>query len=371
MIIDATKKQGIVFRDGENLFGYCGWGSVAKDDNGVLYTVWSGNRVGHVCPFGRTYLSKSYDGGDTWSVPMVINDTPLDDRDAGIICLGGEKMLVSWFIHPARAYLEGHREGIMNANVDEGGKAILAAGLKNFEKYYDKPELGGSFVRVSEDGGNTWGETVKLPVSAPHGPIRLSDGSLFYMGTAMYTDAIPGGTNAAYVSRDDGKTWEKVGVPEEMVCANGFAFEEPHAIELPSGRILAVFRAEHWVEGEWDEPFTVVSTYSDDGGKTWSKMKHTGFCGSPPHLMLHSSGALICSVGRRKESYGERAYVSYDGGETWEDEYILSAGAENGDLGYPASVELADGSIFTMYYQKFAPEDGKNRSILYTKWNLK
>lgn len=370
MLIDAANNQGIIYRAPENVFGYNGWGSVCKDDNGVLYSVWSGNRIAHVCPFGRTYMSKSYDEGKTWSVPSVINDTPLDDRDAGIICLGGEKLLVSWFVHPAKSYLTHHRDGIVNANTDEGGKALLHAGLKNFEKYVDQPELGGSYIRISEDGGNTWGETVRVPVSAPHGPIRLSDGSLFYMGTAMYTDAIPKGTNAAYKSYDDGKTWEKVGVPEEMVCANGYAFEEPHAIELPSGRILAVFRAEHWVEGDWDQPFTVVTTYSDDGGKTWSTMKHTGICGAPPHLMMHSSGALICSVGRRCDPFGERAYVSYDCGETWEDEYILSY-SDNGDLGYPASVELSDGSIFTMFYQRFAPEDGKNRSILWTKWKLK
>ena len=66
-----------------------------------------------------------------------------------------------------------------------------------------------------------------------------------------------------------------------------------------------------------------------------------------------------------------RAFVSYDGGETWEDEYFLSRDADCGDLGYPASVELEDGSIFTLYYQQYAAEDKKNRSILYTRWNLK
>ena len=60
--------------------------------------------------------------------------------------------------------------------------------------------------------------------------------------------------------------------------------------------------------------------------------------------------------------------VSYDFGETWSDEYILDERAKDGDLGYPASVELDDGSILTVYYQKY-PNDVKC-SILYTKWSL-
>jgi hypothetical protein len=42
--------------------------------------------------------------------------------------------------------------------------------------------------------------------------------------------------------------------------------------------------------------------------------------------------------------------------------------APDGDLGYPSSVELSDGSILTVYYQKQAGD--KFCSILYTKWEL-
>jgi len=95
----------------------------------------------------------------------------------------------------------------------------------------------------------------------------------------------------------------------------------------------------------------------------------TDVSGSPPHLMLHSSGALICSYGRREAPFSERAMVSYDGGETWTDEYVLDDRPKMTDLGYPASVELSDGSILTIYYQKV--DDDPQCSILYTKWRLK
>ena len=42
---------------------------------------------------------------------------------------------------------------------------------------------------------------------------------------------------------------------------------------------------------------------------------------------------------------------------------------KDGDLGYPSTVELDDGSLMTVYYQKY--EDDKKTSLLYTKWRLK
>jgi hypothetical protein len=39
------------------------------------------------------------------------------------------------------------------------------------------------------------------------------------------------------------------------------------------------------------------------------------------------------------------------------------------DLGYPSSVELGDGSILTVYYQKLAAAREKC-SLLWTRWKL-
>ena len=72
--------------------------------------------------------------------------------------------------------------------------------------------------------------------------------------------------------------------------------------------------------------------------------------------------------GRRKKDrggFGEYASISSDGGHTWGAEIKLS-GATNNDLGYPASVELDDGSILTVYYQQ--PPTGGKPCIMATKW---
>ena len=63
---------------------------------GELLVVFSGDRDAHVCPWGKTQLVRSGDEGETWSTPEVIRDSPLDDRDAGIIETAGGTLLASW-----------------------------------------------------------------------------------------------------------------------------------------------------------------------------------------------------------------------------------------------------------------------------------
>jgi len=135
-------------------------------------------------------------------------------------------------------------------------------------------------------------------------------------------------------------------------------------IELDSGRLLGMIRAQG--PGVF-HGFTMYQTVSDDGGRTWTTPVPLNIAGSPPHLLKHSSGAIICAFGRREQPFGERALVSRDNGETWEDEYILHETAPC-DLGYPASVELPDGEILTVYYQ--AVEGDGFTSLQYTKWSL-
>lgn len=359
MEITAKAAHGAIYHNPNSFFGYCGWPSVCKDDEGTLYAVCSGFRAAHICPFGKTVLFKSWDEGKTWSIPMVINDTYLDDRDAGIISLGGKKVLVTWFTHPVECYKTRYNNYIRNAWGGSGGV------LDMYDTIPDGQRDGASYVRVSEDGGMTWGETVKVPVSAPHGPILRRDGSLLYFGKEMYSHSkdLPD-IVAAYESRDDGRTWTKLGEvpkPEGTVWNN---FHEPHVLELENGRLIGMIRA----EGKEIGPnFTVYQSVSDDGGRTWTEMVGLGISGSPPHLLQHSSGAIVMVYGRRQLPFGERALISRNGGETWEDEYIIN-GANSGDIGYPCSVELSDGSILTVYYQHYG--DDNYPSLLWSRWEL-
>jgi hypothetical protein len=130
------------------------------------------------------------------------------------------------------------------------------------------------------------------------------------------------------------------------------------------------------------DPRSVLwETYSDDGGQTWVDPYPTPLWGFPPHLMLHSDGRVVVVYGRRKPPFGQRAAVSNDG-VTWrkEDEIVLRDDAPNEDLGYPASVELKDGRVLTVYYQSHPsdtlrppegpPPDRHKPDILGTIWRM-
>jgi hypothetical protein len=91
---------------------------------------------------------------------------------------------------------------------------------------------------------------------------------------------------------------------------------------------------------------------SYDWGLTWYPYVRTPMWGHPPHLLRLQSGAVLCTYGHRRPLYGVRACLSYDEGETWdiEHEVVLRDDGLHGDLGYPCSVQLPDGTILTVYY---------------------
>ena len=126
---------------------------------------------------------------------------------------------------------------------------------------------------------------------------------------------------------------------------------EPSCIELPNGTLLCQFRAESGL-------FTVFQTRSADGGRTWSAPVQllSDHGGSPPQLYLHSSGVLVSVYGYRSAPYGIRVMLSTDLGETWKTDLVLWDAGVSSDLGYPASAELNDGSLLTVFYAKDTPE---------------
>ena len=67
--------------------------ALARLRNGAIAVVASGNRVAHVCPFGKAVMALSYNEEETFTGQSIIIDTVLDDRDAGH-CPFGESGLI-------------------------------------------------------------------------------------------------------------------------------------------------------------------------------------------------------------------------------------------------------------------------------------
>lgn len=329
---------------------YLGWPTIVKTGEGELVVGFSGDRDAHVCPFGKTQLIRTRNHGATWSDPETVNNTPLDDRDAGLIQTRKGTLLVSWFT--SLAFERPSFEAAYNRYARIGEKIDA----ETREKWL------GNWVRRSEDGGKTWLPPSRTVATAPHGPIQLRDGRLLYIGTAKLK-----GKDALVVeqSTDDGLTWQVVTTiarPE----GNTNVIVEPHLVELASGKILSMFR--HQPKDE-SQSFLLQSE-SNDGGRTWTPLHNTGILGYPPHLIQLKNNWLLVVYGYRQEPYSERACISRDEGRTWDtkNEIILTY-AGSRDLGYPSSVQLDDGSILTVYYQ--AEKIGEPACLMSTHWSLK
>lgn len=329
---------------------YLGWPSIAKTDKGELLIAYSGDRDSHVCPWGKTKLIRSSDNGKTWSEPETVNNSPLDDRDAGIIQTSKSTLLVSWFTSLAYA--------------SPGWKWAYQKYARVAEKIPEelKKQWLGNWVRRSEDGGKTWLIPTRTVATAPHGPIQLKDGRLLYVGTGNWDGTY---TLVVEESKDDGINWQVISVIPSPT-GNAFNMSEPHVVETKSGKLVVMVRN----EPEDREKCFLLQSESHDGGKTWKQLYETPIWGYPPHLLSLINGWLVVVYGYRRLPYSERACISRDEGKTWDiQNEITLAEAYNGDLGYPASVQLDDGSILTVFYQ----QDVRNEptSIFTTHWKLK
>jgi hypothetical protein len=78
--------------------------------------------------------------------------------------------------------------------------------------------------------------------------------------------------------------------------------------------------------------------------------------GHPADLIQLADGRILCTYGTRPGRHadpgGIRATFSSDNGETWQidKEVQIRRDFLNLDIGYPESLQLADGRILTVYY---------------------
>ena len=329
---------------------YHGWPTLTRRSNGELLLVCSGGREAHVCPFGRLELMRSNDEGHSWSFPRVLLDSPIDDRDAGVLETSKGTILVTTFT--SLAYMS--RLSLSTARRPEAENAWPEDMLLRWRAAHkrvddtERHSILGSWMIRSTDSGKWWSPPYRCPVNTPHGPIRTSDGRLLYIGSGSRRES--GQINSTgilvYESHDDGQSWDWLADVPPVTGGRQLSYSEPYAAETEDGNLVAHIRF-----GGLTGEKGILQANSCDGGRTWSAPRSIGVRGYPSHLLRLRDGRLLSVYGYRHRPPGIQARISEDQGNSWSNAIILSGDGTSTDVGYPSTVERSDGSLLTVWYE--------------------
>ena len=228
-----------------------------------------------------------------------------------------------------------------------------------FYKVGPNPRDWWGLMITSADGGKTWSKPVRLPdgILGPikNKPVQLADGAWFSPtstegnaeGKTEKGDVEGGWLVHFELSRDDGKTWEKIG----PVAKGGPKFDaiQPSILFHKDGRLEALCRTKQGV---------IAQTWSKDGGKTWSAL-------TAAELPNPNSGtdAVTLADGRQLLVYNHSAHrideakgnrypldvaISSDG-LSWKRIITLETEPCGSGYAYPAVIQTADGKIHITY----------------------
>lgn len=373
-VIDDALKTVVCYK-GSEPYGYFAWPTVTKLDGKRLIAVSSGMRNEHIDIEGKLVCWYSEDEGKTWSEPQLLQDTVLDDRDAGVVYWNG-KIIVSWFC--------ASKEYFRRQDRDKYAEWALS-----IPEELDTKLMGGNYI-ISEDGGKTWSEIYSMPegMFTPHGLIINPEGGLTSVGYLKYDKVLKRwGTGIAVRTTDgtmdeNGFIWSDAIVIADSDTQYSWDFQEPYGLYNDDGVLIVVMRAD---KGLYQ---CELQPGANKFGE-WRKIANVQE--SPAHMFRHSSGVMVMTYGYRgiyvdpntggtvsytergKDILGIRARLSYDGGLTWTREIVLTTDAritdDNlSDLGYTSSVEISDGKIVTVYYQRNKYET--RASIYQVVWEL-
>lgn len=341
---------------------YHGWPTIARRANGQLLVTCSGGREAHVCPFGRVELITSDDDGQTWNEPRVLMDTEIDDRDSGVIETAKGSILVTTFTSLAYVPVLEKAQKLAPGTKGAWPKTKLDRWLAvhNQLSEAERQAMLGVWMLRSTDGGKTFSEPYRCLVNSPHGPNQLADGRVIYAGKNLWQE-VP--WIGVCQSTDDGQNWSRLGTIPTREGDDLNYYHELHAVETADGRIVAQIRNHNKANsGE------TLQSESEDGGRTWSMPHSIGVRGLPSHLMRLADDRLLMTYGHRRKPFGNQARVSSDSGRSWSEPVIVSGDGPGGDLGYPSTVQLADGSLVTVWYESMSASP--MAVLRQARWNL-
>lgn len=277
----------------------------------------------HLGLAGRLDMIFSSDNGKTWGGQVVVNDSPLDDRNPAFGVAKSGALVVSFY---------------RTANYDEQGKY--------------NPFLGkemSTWVTRSEDGGKTWQPPTPIDCAAhgfgsPYGRmVTLPDGSMLM---AIYGDVVGSKgemkarreTSHVYRSTDDGRTWSRL----SQIGSGKTQLNETALLLTRSGRLIAAVRS---------RAYELWTSVSDDQGATWSEPKKLAPAWVHPADLIEVPGGVLLLAGNRVGPFGLIGIIGSAAGEfDYAKRFTITDTLTSRDSGYPSGVLLPDGRILALYY---------------------
>lgn len=355
--------------------------------NGDILAVFNEERFPFHHDSGQTLMTRSSDGGKTWTQPKVVlpwSETQ-GNWDCGICETQDGTLIVNLTITGffKRGVKQEQPSWSSHPNTPEWGDWTWA---------YKTQAWLGTFVVKSKDGGETWTQPIPVNVRPlKHGGCRLGcwelpNGSLLmglYGRIHGYEEEGEGeSTRSALMRSDDGgDNWEYFSTlaydPASIID-----YEEPGLVRLADGRLVCFMRTH---VNPTSDAKNMVMIVSEDDGFSWTPPKWTNIWGFPPELIALQDGRYLMVYGYRRRPYGVRGIIS-DDGVTWDvkNEFVIREGGLPGStvsetpgssrmapgagkvaegavdldhpghyqhIGYPSVVQIPDGTIVCSYHE--------------------
>jgi hypothetical protein len=259
--------------------------------------------------------------------------------------------------------------------IDEDGKMAEVSELRESIDF-SNPNVALKFFSnrfcVSTDRCKTWRGPFELPTFGR--PSLLARTDYIIEGKSRVTafvaaakDSGSEGQPLCMRTTDGGLTWTLVGwIGAQPTQSYGYAIM-PATVAIANGGYLSIIRRGGVFDGE--KKWWIEAYVSPDDGKSWYFLDEPRINnhGNPATLTRLKDGSLAMAYGWRAAPYGIRAKISKDDGQTWSPEIILRSDSASWDIGYPRTVERADGKCVTVYYNH--EKDHPARYIACTIWD--
>lgn len=323
-------------------------------------------------PLFRNMLIRSQDAGESWSVPQVVPDYQHSGTEcAGLTALANGSILLNQWQFTWLPL------GLARARADQSGLTYPEAFLRGWftspehdaaafadvpaEQFAPWVRAGGrTLAHLSRDGGQSFPHSSVIrtgPFSGGYGmrgAATLPDGAILLpLCDVPHYRQVFGVT-----SRDHGESW----APPRLIAGQpGHDFEEPAMLATPSGKLILIVR---------DNATRLLHQCDSlDAGESWTLPRPLPIRGYPAHLLVLQDGRILMTYGWRLPNFGIHAVWSGDDGATWSGDapICIRGDLPSRNLGYPCTLQAADGSLFTMYYGE---DEAGTTSILGTGWQI-